>query len=68
MTEGKKIPSITDPVEVPLYGAEIVHKVATKFAEGITPMAVCELVKVGTKKVEYMDDTTEPTGIASKAV
>ncbi len=39
-TGNVEIALVENPKDVPVTGAEVVHKVATKFIEGITPIAV----------------------------
>ncbi len=51
-----KIVIVVDTVVLSEAGAECVHKVATKFIEGITPMAVCSvLAKVKETRIETID-------------
>lgn len=60
--KGKKEAGGKDSVVVSISGKELVHKVATKFIEGITPIAACKVVVV--VEVSVLDDR----GVASDEV
>lgn len=66
--KGSEMVDLKVAVNVPESGAKVVHKVATKFIEGITPMATRKVLEVVIKVVEMEENLSEALPEVSKVV